>query len=201
MFMDANLLTNVQIQANKIPVSGDGIYITNLVKYGDAMEGGIKCGDIIRKINDIPVNSGSELQEQLSKFRPGDKVNVTYERNNSQKTVQVILKNNAGNYDIVKSATLLDNLGADLVTLDAKKAKEYGLNGGVIVRKINEGVINDQTRMRDGFIITKANGKTVKSVEDLSNIIGNSNEVTITGVYPGYSEPFEYPLVLNDSGE
>jgi Do/DeqQ family serine protease len=201
MFMDAGLLTNEQKQANKIPLSADGIYITNLVKDGAAMEGGIKVGDIIRKINDIPVNSGSELQEQLSKFRPGDKVNVTYERNNSEKTVQVILKNNAGNYDIVKSATILDNLGAELVTLDPKKAKEYGLNGGVIVRKINEGIINDQTRMRDGFIITKANGKTVKSVEDLSNIIGNSNEVTITGVYPGYSEPFEYPLVLNDNGE
>jgi serine protease Do len=201
MFMDAGLLNDEQKTANKIPLNIDGIYITNLVKDGAAMQGGIKVGDVIRKINNIPVNSGSELQEQLSKFRPGDKVQVTYERNGSQNTATVTLKNNAGNYDIVKAETMIDKLGADLVTLDAKKAKTLGLNGGVIVRKINDGIINDQTRMRDGFIITKANGKEVRTLDDLKKIIGDNNEVTITGVYPGYSEPFEYPLVLDDSGE
>jgi len=199
MFMDAGLLNDEQKQANKIPLTADGIYITNLVKGGAAMEGGIKVGDIIRKINGVPVNSGSELQEQLSKYRPADKIQVTYERNGSENTVQVTLKNNAGNYDIVKAAGMIDRLGADLVTLDAKKAKDFGLSGGVVVRKINEGIINDQTRMRDGFIITKANGKEVRSVEDLKKIIGDQKEVTITGVYPGYNEPFEYPLVLDDS--
>lgn len=201
MFVDAGLMTSQEKQRNKIPESANGIYITDLVKNGAAMEGGIKVGDMIRKINDVTINSGSELQEQLSKFRPGDKVNVTYERNGSQSTTTVTLKNNSGTYDIVKAPGTIDRLGADLMTLDAKKAKEFGLNGGVVVRKINEGAINDQTRMRDGFIITKANGKEVKSVEDLKKVIGDSKEVTITGVYPGYNQPFEYPLELDDSGE
>jgi Do/DeqQ family serine protease len=201
MFVDAGLMTDQEKQANKIPLSADGIYITDLVKGGAAMQGGIKVGDVIRKINDVTITSGSELQEELSKFKPGDKVQVTYERNGSEATTTVTLKNNAGNYDIVKAAGNIDKLGAELMTLDAKKAKELGLSGGVVVKKINEGAINDQTRMRDGFIITKANGKEVKSVEDLKNIIGNSKEVTISGVYPGYSEPFEYPLVLDDAGE
>ena len=115
--------------------------------------------------------------------------------------LQVTLKNNAGNYAIVKPDGMIDKLGADLVTLDPRKAKEYGLTGGVIVRKINEGAINDQTRMRDGFIITKANGKDVKSVDDLKSVIGTDKQVTIAGIYPGYNEPFEYPLVLDDSAE
>ncbi len=71
--------------------------------------------------------------------------------------------------------------------------------GGVVVKKINEGAINDQTRMRDGFIITKANGKTVKSVDELRSIIGASKDVKIEGIYPGYEETFEYPLDLGDS--
>jgi hypothetical protein len=70
-----------------------------------------------------------------------------------------------------------------------------------VVRKINEGAINDQTRMRDGFIITKANGKEVKSVDDLKAVIGTDKDVTIEGIYPGYNEPFEYPLVLDDAAE
>jgi len=96
---------------------------------------------------------------------------------------------------------MIDKLGAELETLDPKKAKEYGIDGGVVVKKINQGAIDDQTRMRDGFIITEANGKTVKSIDDLKNIIGTGSQVTIKGIYPGYTEPFEYPLELDDSAE
>jgi S1-C subfamily serine protease len=96
---------------------------------------------------------------------------------------------------------MLDKLGADLETLDPKKAKDLGLSGGVVVKKINQGVLNDQTRMRDGFIITKLNGKEVKNLDDLKNLIGSQTDITITGVYPGYSEPFEYPLSLDSTPE
>ncbi|MGH2649193.1 MAG: trypsin-like peptidase domain-containing protein, partial [Ginsengibacter sp.] len=201
MFIDAGLLTDQDKKKENIPLSADGIYITDLTKDGAAIQAGIKKGDIIRKINNVSINSGSELQEQLSNYKPGDKVNVTYDREGSQNSVEVTLKNNAGNYDIVKEDVMLDKLGADLVTLDPKKAKDYGISGGIVVKKINEGAINDQTRMRDGFIITKANGKDVKSVDDLKSVIGNDKQVTIEGIYPGYNEPFQYPLILDDSDQ
>jgi S1-C subfamily serine protease len=201
MFVDAGPLSDEQKQKNSVPLSADGIYITNLVKNGAAAQAGIQVGDQIRKINNVEINSASELQEQLSNYRPGDKVNVTVSRNGSEKTVNVTLKNDAGNYDIVKPTTMVDKLGADLETLDPKKAKDYGLNGGVVVRKINDGALNDQTRMRDGFIITKVNGKEVKTLDDLKSLIGNSTDITISGVYPGYSEPFEYPLTLDNTPE
>lgn len=201
MFIDASMLNDQEKKKANIPSDVYGIYITDLTKDGAALQAGIRKGDVIRKINDVPVNSGSELQEQLSNYKPGDKVNVTYDRNGTANTVQVTLKNNAGTYAIVKPEGMIDRLGADLESLDPKKAKEYGLNGGVVVKKINEGAINDQTRMRDGFIITKANGKEVKSIDNLKAVIGTGKDVTIEGIYPGYSEPFEYPLVLDDSAE
>ncbi|MEO6289895.1 MAG: trypsin-like peptidase domain-containing protein [Ginsengibacter sp.] len=199
MFVDAGALTDQEKQKANVPVKADGIYITDLTKNGAALEAGIKKGDIIRKIDGTSINSGSELQEKLSSYKPGDKVKVTIERNGNETVMPVTLKNGSGTYEIVKADATLDKLGADLVTLDTKKAKEYGLDGGVMVRKINEGVINDQTRMRDGFIITKANGKNVKSVDELKSIIGSDKQLTITGFYPGYNEPFEYPLVLDDA--
>jgi Do/DeqQ family serine protease len=201
MFMDAYLMNDEQKKANNIPLSVDGIYITNLLNNGAAKEAGIKVGDVIRKINGVIVNSGSELQEQLSMFSPGNKVKVTYSRNGSENTVEVTLKNNAGNYDIVKPTTNVDKLGAELETLDPKKASQLGLNGGVVVKKINDGALNDQTRMRDGFIITKVNGKEVKNLNDFKNIVGDQTDITISGVYPGYSEPFEYPITLDNTPE
>jgi Do/DeqQ family serine protease len=196
MFVDAGNLSNDEKVANKIPLNVEGLYITDLDKNGAAIQSGIKIGDVIKKLNGVDVNSGSELQEQLSNFKPGDKIQITYQRNGTPTTVTVTLKNSSGNYDIVKKDQMIDKFGADLVTLDPKRAKTLGLNGGVEVRKIKDGAINDQTRMRDGFIITKANGKPIKSLEDLKAIVGSNSEVTIEGVYPGYDEAFEYPLIL-----
>ena len=198
-FTDAAMLTDDDKKQLNIPLSVDGIYIEQVTPNGGAIAAGIKKGDIIRKINGVEITTGSEMQEQLSNYKPGDKVNVTYERNGSSNTVAVTLKNNAGNYDIVKADEMIDKLGVNLVTLDSKQAKTYGIPGGVIVKKINDGVINNQTRMRDGFIITKANGKPVKSVDEFKAVIGSSKDVKIEGVYPGYEEVFEYPLDLGDS--
>ena len=96
---------------------------------------------------------------------------------------------------------MIDSLGPDLVTLDSKKAKDYGIAGGVVVKKINNGVIDNQTRMSDGFIITKINDKVVKSVEELKAVIGSSKDVKVEGIYPGYSEIFEYPLTLDETSD
>ena len=197
-FTDAALLTDEEKQKANIPSSVDGIYIDGVTAEGAAKAAGIKKGDIIRKINDVDIESGSDMQEQLSRFKPGDKINVSYERDGKINTVPVTLKNSAGNFDIVKADEMIDKLGADLVTLDSKKAKDYGITGGVIVKKIGKGVINDQTRMRDGFIITKANGKAVTSVAELKSAIGNSKDVKVEGIYPGNNEVFEYPLSLDE---
>ena len=66
--------------------------LQTLQKMALLSQAGIKKGDIIRKINDVSINSGSELQEQLSNYKPGDKVNVTYDRNGTQNTVAGYIK-------------------------------------------------------------------------------------------------------------
>jgi S1-C subfamily serine protease len=91
----------------------------------------------------------------------------------------------------------MDLLGADFVNLDSKKAKEYGITGGVVVKKINsDGALYDQTRMKDGFVILKVNDKDVNNVDEMRKIIGNEKSVTISGFYPGDDGLYEYPITL-----
>ncbi|MCC7018081.1 MAG: trypsin-like peptidase domain-containing protein, partial [Rhodospirillales bacterium] len=49
-----------------------GAFVTNLVAGGSAEAAGIQSGDVITAIEDVPVNSVSELHEQIAKYRPGD---------------------------------------------------------------------------------------------------------------------------------
>ena len=183
----------------EIPLDAYGIYVREVPKDGGAFAAGVKPGDIILKLNGVAVSSGAEMQEQVSRYKPGDKVTLTYLRNGKEIVTNITLKNKAGNYDVVKGEVAADKLGADLVSLDPRKAKEYGIGGGVIVRKIKtDGAIEKQSRMKDGFIILKVNGKDVKTVEELKATIGNNKDVTITGFYPGYDGAYEYPFSLEN---
>lgn len=74
------------------------------------------------------------MQEQLSRYKPGDKVPVTYVRDERETIVVVTFKNNAGNYDLVKVDAIIDGLGGEFLALDSKKAKELGISGGVVVK-------------------------------------------------------------------
>ncbi len=192
-------MNDARKQAAGIPLSAyDGIFATDVEKEGGAYAAGIRKGDRIQKVNGVEITSGAELQEQVSRYKPGDKVPVTYLRNDKQSTVTVTLKNKAGNYDVVKSDALVDMLGGSFLTLDPKKAKDYGVSGGVIVKKINPGgALEEQTRMKDSFVILKVNDKEVKSIEELKTIIAQQKSFTLSGFYPGYDGLYEYPITLD----
>ena len=82
--------------------------------------------------------------------------------------------------------------------MDNKKAKEYGVPGGVIVKKIKDGALSDQTKMRDGFIIVKVNTTDIKNLADLDKILSSAKTFTISGFYPGYDGLYDYPISLDN---
>ncbi len=90
-----------------------------------------------------------------------------------------------------------NRLGADLTTIDKTKARQFGIDGGVVVSKINEGGAIGRTRMQQGFIITSVNGQDVSTVEELTKILANiTGPVRVEGIYPGYDGTYTYPLNL-----
>ncbi|MBC7866407.1 MAG: trypsin-like peptidase domain-containing protein [Gloeobacteraceae cyanobacterium ES-bin-316] len=199
-YANASDMTEQEKKSRGIPAGAFGIYVQNAPQDGSAFGAGIRKGDVIKSINGVSVTSGAEMQEQVSRYKPGDKVTVVYMRNDKDITTPITLKNKAGNFEVVKAEATVDALGADLVNLDAKSSKEFGVSGGVIVKKVKEGgVLNDQTRMRDGFIILKVNDKNVSSLDELKMAVADKKSVTLSGFYPGYEGLYEYPVTLDNS--
>lgn len=190
-------MTEDQIKAQGIPTNAEGVYVSGVSPDGGAAAAGIKKGDVITKVNNMPVRSGLQMSAQIASFRPGDKVPVTYQRSGKEFTVQVTLKKKAGTFEDLAAANIGNRLGAELVTLDKGKAREYGINGGVMVRKINSGGALSRTRMGEGFVITSVNGEDVSTVEDLSRLLSNAQgSIRLEGIYPGYDGMYTYPLNL-----
>src|SRR4029078_19474 len=176
---------------------GQGVKVNAVAPDGPAKAAGLQRDDIITKINGTEVSSGLEMSAQLANFKPGDKVQVTYKRKNSETTATVTLKKEPGSYAAVDSEIVGQQLGADLETLDSKKADEYNVEGGVVVKSIRKGGKLSTTRMENGFIITSVSGYPVKSVEELGRLLSSARgTVKLEGMYPG-SEMYTYPLNLN----
>ena len=181
---------------------GDGVFINGVADDGAAKQAGIQKGDFITKINGSAVNSGPELQEQVARYKPGDKVTITYIRNGKENTAAVTLKNKAGNYEAVKQESVLDNLGgAELANVDKATAQKNDISGGVVVKKLGTGILKN-SRMQEGFVITSVDGQAVNTVDDLKAILTNAQggTVRLEGIYPGYEGTYGYPLNLSDSG-
>ena len=99
-------VTSVLVDEKKLDLPGvTGVYISGIIENGAAQAAGIKENDVIVKVDEAVVASVGELQEQVSKHRPGDKINVTYIRDGKEKTVPVVLKNLDGNTNVVVAGT------------------------------------------------------------------------------------------------
>lgn len=176
---------------------GEGVVVTDVPAGGAASAAGIKKGDIVIKINDVKVATGPEMVEQVTRFKPGDKITVTYLRDGKENTSTLTLKNRAGNTNVVKNATVLEKLGGILENLDKKTATQLDVPGGVVVKKIGSGAIS-KTKMQDGFVITSVNGTVIKNTEDLRLALEKykGSNVKLEGMYPGYEGSYGYPLNL-----
>jgi len=54
--------------------------------------GRIRLGDVITKINDKPIRSTNDVLNALDRYKPGDKVQVTFRRGDETRTVDVTLQ-------------------------------------------------------------------------------------------------------------
>ncbi len=167
----------------------EGIYVGEVYNRSAAMEAGIKEGDVITSINGVKIKNGAMLSEQLSKYRPGDKIKIGLLRGKESKTVSLTLKNSQGNTEITKIAGM-DSLGAGFKELDTKSLREMNIRYGVQVIGLKNGKFK-AAGMREGFVILEINNTPMKSVSDLESMYdsivkSNQNQkvMFITGIYP-----------------
>ena len=163
-----------------------GALVSKVYDGGAAAEANLKENDVILKIAEVPVNTSAELQEQVAKYRPGDKISITYLRAGKEFTVPVILKNIAGNTNVVtRGMTGMEVFGARLEGLSSKEKRSYKLENGVRIVELGEGLFKD-IGLRRGTIITTINGKKVNNSADVRSAIGGgeSSLKTIEGYTP-----------------
>jgi serine protease Do len=163
-----------------------GVYVSGLTEGGSASDAGIEKGDVITRIGDVTVNNVPELQEQVSRYRPGDKINVTLKRNNQEKVLGVVLKNRDGNTSVVEKpkVEVVSALGATFEGIDESDMKKLNIGNGLKIVKLNAGKLLS-AGIKEGFIITSVDKKKISTIDDIKTALENKKGgVLIEGVYP-----------------
>ncbi len=163
-----------------------GVYIDSLTQGSAAGKAGIEAGDVIIEIDEIPIRTNSELLGYIARKRPGDQIRVKVDRFGKEKDYTVTLENREGGAKIAASehTKLFRKLGAEFTELSKEEKENFGVNYGIKVVKLFPGKLTGQTLIREGFIVTKVNKSTIRSVKDLERVLENvSGGVMIEGFY------------------
>ncbi len=176
-----------------------GVYVNGVSLGGSAQDAGIEEGDVITKVQDVAVSSVSELQEQISRYRPGDKVNVSLNRNNKEITLPITLKTLDNTTKLVKksevTSEMINSLGAEFQQATQDELSHFRLENGVRVNKIGVGKLA-QIGIKEGFIIISIDKKKVSEASDIKTLLENKKgTVTLEGLYPNGFRAF-YSFVL-----
>ena len=164
----------------------EGVWVGEIVENSSA-SGVLVVDDVIIGIGGKRIKNFAGLQEELAKHRPGDKIKVKILRDKKEKTVEMVLKNKQGTTNVVKDNGM-EILGAAFRELPDDMKQSLRLNYGIEVTGVTDGKMKE-AGVRKGFIILKANGQSVKSVDQLEEIVKQASQSTepvlfLNGIFP-----------------
>ncbi|MEG1543565.1 MAG: Do family serine endopeptidase [Tannerellaceae bacterium] len=168
----------------------EGAYVGGFAERSTAKEAGVELGDVIIAVNGAKIKSANALQEQINKYRPGDKVEIKVDRSGTVKTFAVQLRNAQGSTAVIKNADGTAVLGGAFKALSAKQKQDLGISYGIEVTGVTAGKLKD-AGVTKGFIIMIVNNQKISTPEELEKMVdtilkGRVEEqgLFIKGFYP-----------------
>jgi len=172
-----------------------GALVASVAENSPSEKAGIKAGDIILEFNGVKINQMKELPAIVAKTKVGKKVKVKIWRNQRELTKNVLLGRLETSEDFKvsekkkepaeKQTLEIEDLKITVRLLTKEDIKERKLPNqitGVVVTKINDDSPLKNTTLAVNDIITEAQKKKIRSINDLEKVakeVVGSNQKTI----------------------
>ncbi len=172
------------VSSEKTP-EGDGALVRDISDSSAAEKAGLRKGDIIVKVDDISVDNPEELSEAIHKYKPEDKVTITFYRDKKKQQVTAVLGKahkmtqtfqysmpDMQGFEFKKIMPPMDNFpgfegfkGRARLGIHAQDTEE---GKGVKVLEVDEESAAAKAGVKEGDIITRFDGKEVNSASTLA---------------------------------
>lgn len=170
-----------------------GLVIKEITKESAAEKAGLKAGDIITKVDELTVSTPNELSTAIRKYKPEEKVTITYKREGKEKKVTATLGKRENM--IVTSPNMNFDFRMPEQDFDLRMMPEEGMRmfryydrgmkigikaqdtedgKGVKVLEIDEESSAEKAGLKANDVITNLDGKAVNSVNELMEIVNKA---------------------------
>ncbi len=155
-----------------------GALIQSVLDGQPAANAGLQPGDVVTKVNDREIESGSDLVNYIASRKPGDGVSMNVDRNGE--TINVDVKLQERNSDVMAmfrggSAGGNTPFGLELEPITPENASKYGydnVDAGLLVTSVDGDSVAAKAGLQAGDVIEKVGGQAagdVKSFTDAMN--------------------------------
>ncbi len=150
----------------------NGVYVAEVSTDGSVADV-LREGDVITKIEGHKVDKMSEMKEQLARFRPGDKISITYIRDKKEHTAKITLRNIQGTTSAIEAVDG-DDLGVALRPLTEQEKRELALKHGLVVTAVRKGKMQE-AGVAKGIIFMRVGDRDMKTLEDFHEAVKEAN--------------------------
>ncbi|MBI3948648.1 MAG: PDZ domain-containing protein [Armatimonadetes bacterium] len=159
----------------------EGAFVQQVQPGTPAEKAGIRDEDVIVEFDGKPVRTKDQLVDLASGTPPGTRVQVKVIRDRKPVTLPLTLAQRPDDQQAAASAPGTGEnrparrLGIDAQDLTADAAREARLPAdlrGVLVRRVAAGSPADEAGAQAGDVITRANGRAIRSAAELQDALG-----------------------------
>jgi serine protease Do len=153
-----------------------GALVTSVEDGGPADRVGIKAGDVIVSFNGHPLDTAGALPALVGALGPGKTVPVEIWRGNSTRKVDVRLEQMEEEASVAANGGDAESgrLGLSVRPLSADEKRQIKVDNGLVVEGV--GGAAEEAGIRPGDVVLSANGKSVRSVDELKSVVSGAKE-------------------------
>ncbi|MBM3262773.1 MAG: DegQ family serine endoprotease [candidate division Zixibacteria bacterium] len=168
--LDEEIATSMGLPNNK------GAVVTEISKDGPAAKSNLKTGDVVTSLNGKPVQDSDDLRNRIASIAPGTEIALDVLRNGKTVKVAVELGQLPDDPNQVaaseeKSPSPASRLGIDVQDITPDMARQFNLENGVIIARVEPGSVSEDKGLRRGDVIREVNGENVSDVRGFVNIV------------------------------
>jgi serine protease Do len=154
-----------------------GALVNSVEKGGPAEKAGIETSDVIIKFDGKTVTNSVDLPRIVAATKPGSTVTAQVWRKGAGKDITITVGELSEDKAVVaksskkgRAADQVARLGLTLSELSPEQRKEMSISGGLLVEDVQGPAL--KAGLRRGDVILALNNQDVKSVSELSQMLG-----------------------------
>lgn len=191
--MDAASNNKPMLGVNTKPsAKNDGAVVESVVPRSPAEKFGLKAGDIITRVGDRNIYNPSDLVDAIGSYNPGDKVDITFERDSKflTKNVELSERNSSMSFrgtiplesdnwfrsfeEMFRNNPFVGDMDRPATSQSPKlgvTVEDRADGDGVYVTGVNEGSLAEKAGIQSGDVIREYAQQAIQSVDGLSGAI------------------------------